>query len=103
MSVVSMSEARTFLCKAADVLASEGKLLEPMRVVKVHDDHVNVLLPLDDRLLSAASSFFGEASGVALWRTNKDGVPRLKMEQHIKDRRPMVDPKATVTAPKVTP
>jgi dipeptidyl aminopeptidase/acylaminoacyl peptidase len=33
----------------------------------------------------------------------KEGVPRLKMEQHLKDRRVMVDPKATVTAPRITP
>ena len=33
----------------------------------------------------------------------KEGVPRLKMEQHLKDRRMMVDPKATVTAPRITP
>jgi dipeptidyl aminopeptidase/acylaminoacyl peptidase len=33
----------------------------------------------------------------------KDGIPRLKMEQHLKDRRVMVDPKATPTAPKVIP
>ena len=33
----------------------------------------------------------------------KDGVPRLKMEDHLKGRRPMVDPKATVTTPRITP
>jgi dienelactone hydrolase len=33
----------------------------------------------------------------------KEGVPRLKMEQHLKDRRVLVDPKATVTAPRITP
>jgi dipeptidyl aminopeptidase/acylaminoacyl peptidase len=32
----------------------------------------------------------------------KDGVPRLKMEQHLKDRKPLVDPKA-IPAPKVVP
>ena len=32
----------------------------------------------------------------------KDGVPRLKMEQHLKDRKPLVDPKAT-PSPKVVP
>jgi dienelactone hydrolase len=33
----------------------------------------------------------------------KEGVPRLKMEQHLKDRRVLVDPKATVAAPRITP
>jgi dipeptidyl aminopeptidase/acylaminoacyl peptidase len=33
----------------------------------------------------------------------KEGVPRLKMEQHLKDRKVMVDPKATVAAPRITP
>ena len=33
----------------------------------------------------------------------KDGVPRLKMEEHLKERRPMVDAKATVTLPRVVP
>jgi len=33
----------------------------------------------------------------------KDGVPRLKMEEHLKDRRPMVDPKTAPTPPKVVP
>ena len=33
----------------------------------------------------------------------KDGVPRLRMEQHLKERRPMVDPKAAPVTPKVTP
>ena len=33
----------------------------------------------------------------------KEGVPRLKMEEHLRERRPMVDPKATVPAPKVVP
>jgi len=32
----------------------------------------------------------------------KDGVPRLQMEEHLKDRRPLVDPK-TVVAPKIVP
>jgi dipeptidyl aminopeptidase/acylaminoacyl peptidase len=33
----------------------------------------------------------------------KEGVPRLKMEQHLKERRVMVDPKAAPVAPKITP
>jgi dipeptidyl aminopeptidase/acylaminoacyl peptidase len=34
----------------------------------------------------------------------KDGVPRLKMEEHLKERRVMVDPKATApTPPKIVP
>ena len=33
----------------------------------------------------------------------KDGIPRLKMEQHLKERRVMVDPKATPPVPKVIP
>ena len=34
----------------------------------------------------------------------KDGVPRLKMEDHLKARRPLVDPKATPpTPPKIVP
>jgi dipeptidyl aminopeptidase/acylaminoacyl peptidase len=34
----------------------------------------------------------------------KDGVPRLKMEEHLKERRPMVDPKATApVTPKIVP
>jgi dipeptidyl aminopeptidase/acylaminoacyl peptidase len=33
----------------------------------------------------------------------KEGVPRLKMEQHLKERRVMVDPKATPPAPRITP
>jgi dipeptidyl aminopeptidase/acylaminoacyl peptidase len=33
----------------------------------------------------------------------KDGVPRLKMEEHLKDRRPLVDPKTAPTPPKVVP
>jgi dipeptidyl aminopeptidase/acylaminoacyl peptidase len=34
----------------------------------------------------------------------KDGVPRLKMEEHLKQRRPLVDPKATApAAPKIVP
>ncbi|MEA3247772.1 MAG: prolyl oligopeptidase family serine peptidase, partial [Gemmatimonadota bacterium] len=33
----------------------------------------------------------------------KDGVPRLKMEEHLKERRPMVDPKATKPVPRITP
>ncbi len=32
-----------------------------------------------------------------------DGVPRLKMEAHLKDRKALVDPKATTTAPRITP
>ncbi len=32
-----------------------------------------------------------------------EGVPRLRMEQHLKERRPMVDPKATPVTPRVTP
>ena len=34
----------------------------------------------------------------------KDGVPRLKMEEHLKERRPLVDPKTTAPAqPKIVP
>ncbi len=33
----------------------------------------------------------------------KDGVPRLKMEEHLKTRRPMVDSKATPPAPRLVP
>ncbi|MCA0375285.1 MAG: prolyl oligopeptidase family serine peptidase [Gemmatimonadetes bacterium] len=33
----------------------------------------------------------------------KEGVPRLRMEQHLKDRRTMVDPKAAPTAARITP
>jgi dipeptidyl aminopeptidase/acylaminoacyl peptidase len=34
----------------------------------------------------------------------KNGVPRLKMEEHLKERRPLVDPKATAPAPpKIVP
>jgi dipeptidyl aminopeptidase/acylaminoacyl peptidase len=33
----------------------------------------------------------------------KDGVPRLKMEEHLKERRILVDPKAVVTPPRVVP
>lgn len=33
----------------------------------------------------------------------KDGVPRLKMEDHLKNRRVMVDPKATLPTPRITP
>ena len=33
----------------------------------------------------------------------KDGVPRLKMEEHLKARRVLVDPKATVAVPRITP
>ena len=33
----------------------------------------------------------------------KDGVPRLKMEEHLKARRPMVDPKVAPEPPKVVP
>jgi dipeptidyl aminopeptidase/acylaminoacyl peptidase len=34
----------------------------------------------------------------------KDGVPRLKMEEHLKQRRPLVDPKAApVVTPKIVP
>jgi len=33
----------------------------------------------------------------------KNGVPRLKMEQHLKDIRPLTDPKAVVTTPKIVP
>ena len=33
----------------------------------------------------------------------KDGVPRLKMEQHLRERRPLVDPKATAPPPKAIP
>jgi dipeptidyl aminopeptidase/acylaminoacyl peptidase len=34
----------------------------------------------------------------------KDGVSRLKMEEHLKERRPLVDPKATApTPPKIVP
>jgi dipeptidyl aminopeptidase/acylaminoacyl peptidase len=32
-----------------------------------------------------------------------DGIPRLKMEGHLKARRPLVDPKATVEAPRPIP
>lgn len=35
------------------------------------------------------------------WLT--DGVPRIKMADHLKARRIMVDPKATTTAPRITP
>lgn len=35
------------------------------------------------------------------WLTN--GVPRLKMEEHLKERRPLVDPKATKAKPGITP
>ncbi|HVZ49887.1 MAG TPA: prolyl oligopeptidase family serine peptidase [Gemmatimonadaceae bacterium] len=35
------------------------------------------------------------------WLTN--GVPRLKMEEHLKERRVLVDPKATKPAAKITP
>jgi len=33
----------------------------------------------------------------------KEGIPRLKMEEHLKARRVMVDPKATVPTPRITP
>ncbi|MDB4916683.1 MAG: putative family peptidase [Gemmatimonadetes bacterium] len=33
----------------------------------------------------------------------KDGVPRLKMEEHLRERRPMVDSKATPPAPRIIP
>ncbi|MDA1081163.1 MAG: prolyl oligopeptidase family serine peptidase [Gemmatimonadetes bacterium] len=33
----------------------------------------------------------------------KEGVPRLRMEEHLKDRRVMVDPKATKAVPRITP
>jgi dipeptidyl aminopeptidase/acylaminoacyl peptidase len=33
----------------------------------------------------------------------KDGVPRLKMEEHLRERRPLVDPKAVTAPPKVVP
>ena len=33
----------------------------------------------------------------------KNGVPRLKMEEHLKERRVLVDPKATKPVPKITP
>ena len=33
----------------------------------------------------------------------KDGVPRLKMEEHLRERRPLVDPKAVAAPPKVVP
>lgn len=33
----------------------------------------------------------------------KDGVPRLKMEEHLKARRTLVDPKATADVPKTVP
>ncbi len=35
------------------------------------------------------------------WLT--EGIPRLKMEEHLKARRVMVDPKATVPTPRITP
>ena len=35
------------------------------------------------------------------WLT--DGVPRVKMADHLKARRIMIDPKATATAPRITP
>ncbi|HVT38238.1 MAG TPA: prolyl oligopeptidase family serine peptidase [Gemmatimonadaceae bacterium] len=33
----------------------------------------------------------------------KDGVPRLKMEEHLRERRPLVDPRAVATPPKIVP
>ena len=33
----------------------------------------------------------------------KEGVPRIKMEEHLKERRVLVDPKAEVTRPRITP
>ena len=33
----------------------------------------------------------------------KDGVPRIKMEEHLRERKVLVDPKATPTPPKVVP
>ncbi len=33
----------------------------------------------------------------------KEGIPRLKMEEHLKTRRVLVDPKATVPVPRITP
>jgi dipeptidyl aminopeptidase/acylaminoacyl peptidase len=33
----------------------------------------------------------------------KEGVPRLKMEEHLKERRPLVDPKAVPAPPRVVP
>jgi dipeptidyl aminopeptidase/acylaminoacyl peptidase len=33
----------------------------------------------------------------------KDGVPRIKMEDHLKERRPLVDPKAPAVPPRVVP
>jgi dipeptidyl aminopeptidase/acylaminoacyl peptidase len=33
----------------------------------------------------------------------KDGVPRLKMEEHLRERRPLVDPKAVPVPPKAVP
>ncbi|MFI5311154.1 MAG: alpha/beta hydrolase family protein [Gemmatimonadales bacterium] len=33
----------------------------------------------------------------------KEGVPRLKMEEHLKERRVLVDPKATLPTPRIVP
>lgn len=57
--------------------ASHGALVAPDRVVDAHRDHINVILVFDERMITAASSFFGEASGIALWRL-QDDVPRLE-------------------------